>query len=132
MPECDPLLTIAPPDDRAFERILDCYHMDTPEELRIRRRKGEIFFAVDADGRDAGFVGLHPEGCFGLLEVFEDQRSKGYGAALEKFIVRWCLERGRIPYCQVEEGNLPSLKLQRKLGLSISEETMLMAWRSFI
>ncbi len=129
LPEAD-CLHIAVPDDRQFERILSVYHMDTPEEMRIRRRKGEIFFAVDESGEDAGFVGLHPEGCFGLLEVFPEQRGKGYGAALEKHIIRFCRERGNIPYCQVNIENSISLNLQRKLGMEITEETMYMAWRN--
>lgn len=130
MPDADSCLHIAAPDDRQFERILSVYHMDTPEEMRIRRKKGEIFFAADENGEDAGFVGLHPEGCFGLLEVFPKQRGKGYGAALEKHIIRFCMERGNIPYCQVNVENEISLNLQRKLGLDITKETMYMAWKN--
>ena len=102
--------------------------MDTPEELRRRRDVGELFFARDAQGQDVGFVGLHPEGCFGLLEVFPEQRGQGYGAALEAHILRFCLENGRVPYCQVEVDNIVSLNLQKKLGLDVSPETSLFAW----
>lgn len=130
LPEPDSRLQIDVPDDRQFERILSVYHMDTPEEMCLRRAKGEIFFAVDADGLDVGFVGLHPEGCFGLLEVFPEQRGRGYGAALEKHIIRFCMERGNVPYCQVNVENLPSLNLQRKLGLEMAEEIMYMGWRN--
>lgn len=129
-PEADARLRIAVPDDRQFGRILSVYHMDTPEELRLRREKGEIFFAVDGSGADVGFVGLHPEGCFGLLEVFPEQRGKGYGAALERHIIRFCMERGNIPYCQVNVENEISLNLQGKLGLEITEEVMYMAWKN--
>ena len=82
----------------------------------------------DAQGQDVGFVGLHPEGCFGLLEVFPEQRGQGYGAALEAHILRFCLENGRVPYCQVEVDNIVSLNLQKKLGLDVSPETSLFAW----
>lgn len=127
-PAPDPRLAIAVPDAAAFARILETYHMDTPEELRRRADAGELFFARDARGADVGFVGLHPEGCFGMLEVFPDQRGRGYGAALEGHILRFCVDTGRVPYCQVEVDNQISLNLQRKLGLEISPETMLMAW----
>lgn len=127
-PEPDPRLRITAPDDRQFARIMDAYHMDTPEEMQLHRDKGEIFFAEDAYGQDVGFVGLHPEGCFGLLEVFPNQRGRGYGAALEKHIIRFCMELGNIPYCQVNVENIPSLNLQRKLGLEITEEIMYMGW----
>jgi len=130
MPDTDSHLHIGAPDDRQFERILSVYHMDTPEEMRIRRQKGEIFFAADENDEDVGFVGLHPEGCFGLLEVFPEQRGKGYGAALEKHIIRFCRGRGNIPYCQVNVENQISMNLQRKLGLEITQETMYMGWRN--
>ena len=126
--DTDARLQIAPPDERAFGRIVSAYRMDSPEELRANCERGELFFARDARGADVGFVGLHPEGCFGLLEVFPDQRGKGYGAALEKHIIRFCRERGRIPYCQVNVENAASMNLQRKLGLAITEETLYMAW----
>lgn len=128
MPVPDPRLHIAPPDDAAFVRILEVYHMSTPEELNMQRDRGQIFFARDALGQDAGFVGLHPEGCYGMLEVFPEHRGKGYGAALEKHIIRWCMENGRIPYCQVSLENEISISLQKKLGLSQTEETLIMAW----
>lgn len=127
-PAPDPRLTIAAPDEAAFARILELYRMDTPEELRRQADAGELFFARDARGADVGFVGLHPEGCFGMLEVLPEQRGRGYGAALEGHILRFCIETGRIPYCQVDVNNSISLNLQRKLGLEISPETMLMAW----
>lgn len=128
LPEADTRLQIAVPDDRQFERILSVYHMDTPEEMRIRRARGELFFAVDENGEDAGFVGLHPEGCFGLLEVFPEQRGKGYGAALEQHIIRFCMGRNSIPYCQVNVENEISMNLQKKLGMEITEEVMYMGW----
>ena len=130
-PAADPRLIIEIPDERAFARILETYHMDSPAELRRRRDAGELFFARTLDGTDVGFAGLHPEGCFGLLEVFPEQRGKGYGAALEAHILRFCRETNRIPYCQVEEDNLVSINLQRKMGLEISEKRMLMAWNSW-
>ena len=38
------------------------------------------------------------------------------------------MENGYLPYCQVKEDNLVSMHLQRRLGLEISPETLLMAW----
>ena len=127
-PGADSRLSIAPPDDRAFARILENYTMSTPEELAMQRARGQVFFARDDSGTDVGFVGLHPEGCFGMLQVLEGQRGKGYGTALEAFIIRWCLDHGRVPYCQVSLENKVSISLQKKLGLAETEETLIMAW----
>ena len=128
LPPIDPRLHLAVPDARALEHILQVYHLNSPESLRSQARRGELFFATDAQGADVGFVGIHPEGCFGMLEVFPEQRGQGYGAALENFILRFCMETGRLPYCQVEEDNRISMNLQRKLGLELTQEMLLMAW----
>ena len=128
LPPEDPRLRIEVASGRSLARILEVYQLNGPESIRRQAERGELFFAVDEQGAEVGFVGLHPEGCFGMLEVFPEQRGRGYGAALENHILRFCMENGRLPYCQVEEENLVSMHLQRKLGLEISPETLLMAW----
>ena len=128
LPPIDPRLRIEVAGGRSLERILELYRLNGPESICEQARRGELFFAVDAQGAEVGFVGLHPEGCFGMLEVFPEQRGRGYGAALENHILRFCMQTNRLPYCQVEEENRISMNLQRKLGLEISQETLLMAW----
>ena len=128
LPPVDPRLRIEIAHGRSLARILEVYRLNGSESIRHQAERGELFFAVDEQGAEVGFVGLHPEGCFGMLEVFPEQRGRGYGAALEGHILRFCMENGYLPYCQVEEENLVSMKLQRKLGLEISPETLLMAW----
>ena len=130
-PDPDVRLNIAPPDAAQLACIIENYTMDSPDELRRRAEKGELFFATDKNGADVGFVGLHPEGCFGVLKVLEAQRGKGYGAALEGFIIRFCLQTGRLPYCQVDVNNKISLALQQKLGLEFSSKPMKMLWNDF-
>ena len=128
LPPEDSRLRIAVAEGRSLARILELYRLNGPESIRHQAERGELFFATDARGAEVGFVGLHPEGCFGMLEVFPQQRGRGYGAALENHILRFCMETGRLPYCQVEEENRISMNLQRKLGLEISRETLMMAW----
>ena len=130
-PAADERLKIRIPDDAQMQTIIENYHMDSPKELQQRRERGELFFAVDHDGCGAGFVGLHPEGCFGILRVFENRRGRGYGAALEAFIIRFCMETGRMPYCQVDINNKISLSLQKKMGLELSPKPMQMLWNDF-
>ena len=128
LPPEDPRLRIAVAEGRSLARILEVYRLNGPESIRHQAERGELFFATDARGAEVGFVGLHPEGDFGMLEVFPQQRGRGYGAALENHILRFCMQTGRLPYCQVEEENRISMNLQRKLGLEISRETLMMAW----
>lgn len=68
-----------------------------------------------------GFVGLHPEGTMGLLEVLPLYRRRGLGRLLESWLINHELSLGHIPYCQVFEGNAPSVALQQSLGLEFSQ-----------
>lgn len=59
-----------------------------------------------------------------MLEVFPAYRGRGLGLALESFQINRFLSQGRVPFDQVIVGNNKSLNLQRKVGMSISRDTM--------
>ena len=65
----------------------------------------------------AGVVGRHPEGCLGMLHIFEKYRGKGYGEALEKAKINDLLDRNQRVFEEVIEGNDASTSLQTKIGL---------------
>ena len=69
-----------------------------------------------------GFIGIHREGAMGMLEIDEKYRRRNFATFLEKYIINRQLEEHKIPYCQIIQGNLKSLSLQKKLGFSFSEE----------
>lgn len=75
-------------------------------------------------GQAVGMIGLHLQGAMGLLEIKEKFRRNGYAEYLEKYLINSLLIKGRVPYCQIVEGNEPSLSLQRKLGLDISKNML--------
>lgn len=70
----------------------------------------------------AGIIGRHPEGCMGMLLVFEEYRRKGYGAVLEKAKINDLIDRGLRVLDEVVEGNTVSTALQLKLGLVKGEK----------
>lgn len=72
----------------------------------------------------AGFIGEHEEGSMGMLEVFSEFRRQGIAEALESFCINRMLREGRIPFCQIIKGNEASVRLQEKLGLRISGESI--------
>ncbi len=73
------------------------------------------------NGALAGFIGTHTEGSMGMLEVLPEFRRRGYGIALERFLIAWHLTRGWTPFGQVIEGNEASIGLQKKAGLVRAE-----------
>lgn len=88
--------------------------------IRSRIEAGQVFGLFD-NGKLAGFIGNHSEGAIGMLEIFPEYRRKGYGYALEAYLISWHLQRGWTPYCHVVDGNEASVRLQQKLGMECGE-----------
>lgn len=86
-------------------------------------RLGLVYGGFDR-GNMVALIGLHYQGSMGLLEVKQSCRRKGYGEFMEKFLINCQLEKGLIPYCQIIEDNAPSLALQSKLGLDVSNNKL--------
>ena len=76
------------------------------------------------DGSCAGFVGFHAEGAIGMLEVLPEYRRRGIGEALLRGIAALAVGRWQYAFAQVIADNAPSLALQRKAGLAVSEEML--------
>ena len=91
--------------------VYDEAHIET-----LMRTKG-IFGAI-VESQLAGFIGMHEDGNMGMLRVFEKFRRHKIGEALEKFLISYIMTFGRVPICDVAEDNVPSIKLQEKLGLT--------------
>lgn len=83
-------------------------------------------FGVFSDAQPVGFIGFHEEGSLGLLFVEQQFRRQGFAASLEAYGVNLMLEKGQTPYGYVEKGNVPSERLQEKLGFYQAEKTF---WR---
>lgn len=79
---------------------------------------------VFADGTLAGFAGFHDEGSIGMLEVLPAYRRRGLGEILLRAAVRLALERGQYAFGQVFTDNAPSLALQRRAGMTVSEDIL--------
>lgn len=70
-------------------------------------------------GRLVGFVGEHPEGAMGMLEVFEEARGQGWGRALTAAKVRQLAVLGRPAWAEVWPDNDASLALMRSMGCEV-------------
>lgn len=98
------------------------YHMiDDPADYFYACIDSEWIWGLYDGGQLAGFIGLHPEGSMGMLEILPEFRRKGYGYALEAHLIAEHLRRGWVPYCHVVDGNTASLALQKKLGMEKAE-----------
>ena len=91
-----------------------------PAYLKERLEAG--MFGVTIEGVLAGFIGTHTERSMGMLEVFSPYRRMGLAYALEAYLIARLMEQGRMAFCQVVTDNLPSLRLQQKLGLAAGNQ----------
>ena len=60
------------------------------------------------------------EGSMGMLFVETEYRNLGIAMSLESYVINLIKEKRQIPYCQIYEDNIASIKLQEKLGLYLS------------
>ena len=127
-PAPDPRLSVRTAELGDLPLLLSCYDLISPEELKqVVERRSVLLGYVS--GQLVGFIGEHLEGSMGLLYIFPEFRRRGYGAALEKRLIAKTMEAGFVPFGQVETGNAESLRLQKKLGMTVSEKPILWMWK---
>ena len=119
-PVCTATFVIRPLVPQDVDAVHESYHAVHSREYLLERIRAGEMFGIDADGRLAAFAGMHDEGSMGMLEVLPACRRRGMGEALEAFLITRQLEKGWVPFCQVFDGNEPSLRLQKKLGLKLA------------
>ncbi len=115
-------------DRRDLPLLLETYDLISPEEMEKVVERGSLLLAY-VQGQLIGFIGEHLEGSMGLLYIFPAFRRRGYAAALEKSCIALTMEKGFVPFGQVEKDNFASLRLQQKLGMSISPGLICWMWR---
>ena len=119
-------LRVATLDDLPI--IIEHYHMLDEDELRKVIEQKSMLFGYHED-RLVGFIGEHLEGSMGLLEIFPEFRRMGYAYSLEQAKIAEIMQKGFVPFAQIDKNNLPSLKLQEKLGMTRSDRTIMFLWK---
>ncbi len=124
-----PNLCFQEPTRREIEIIKKEYDKESPENIEMLCKNKCIYcgFLKDAEhgfekGEFVGFIGRHPEGSMGMLQVFEKYRRKGYAEALESYMTNRFLSEGLIPYGHVIVDNAASMALQLKLGFEVAAQ----------
>ena len=113
---------IRPLDESFLAFIMENYtHADDEKYIRNRLQTGNLFGAFE-EGNLAGFIGVHDEGSIGFLEVLPQYRRRGLAVTLAVYLTNHFLERGQIPFSQIETFNTASLRLHQKLRYTVSEQ----------
>ncbi len=127
-PKPDTELTVRTAQMRDLPTLVENYDLLSPEELEKVINRQSILLGYH-QGKLAGFIGEHLEGSMGILYVFPEFRRRGFGAALQTHMIARTMEKGFIPFGQVEKDNISSLKLQEKLGMTRSDDLIVWMWR---
>ena len=127
-PVVEPLLNVREADRHDLPRLTQCYHLISPEEMAMVVDRKSLLLGYVGD-RLAGFIGEHLEGSMGLLYVLPEFRRRGLATALEKHYIARTMDRGFVPFGQVKKDNLESLMLQKKLGMTQSDNLTWWMWR---
>ena len=127
-PAADSRLTIRAADEQDLTMLVKTYHLISTEELEKLVKKRSIWLGYERE-RLIGFIGEHLEGSMGILYVFPAYRRRGFGSALQKHLIIQTMEKGYIPFGQVEKDNRNSLRLQKKIGMTQSDDLIVWMWR---
>ena len=127
-PPADSRLTVRTVDEQDLPMLVKTYHLVSPEELEKLVSRRSILLGYERE-KLIGFIGEHLEGSMGILYIFPEYRRRGFGAALQTHLMARTMEKGFIPFGQVEKNNLESLKLQKKLGMTQSKDLIVWMWR---
>ena len=119
-PEASTRLTVRVADKSDLPFLTKTYHLIDEEEMAKVVGRGSLLLAYEGKNL-VGFIGEHLEGSMGLLYILPEHRRKGFATELEKLYIKKTIERGFIPFGQVEKSNAASLILQEKLGLVKSD-----------
>ena len=127
-PSDESVLRFREADEDDLAMLIGNYHRISPEELGEAVRRRSVLLGYYRD-RPVGFIGEHLEGSMGMLYVFPEYRRRGFGAALQRRLIAKTMEAGYIPFGQVETGNVASLELQKKTGMTRSDNVIVWMWR---
>lgn len=109
-------------DESRFSQVRARYshpEYQTDDQVRALLAAGKVLGGFEG-GELVGFIGEHPEGSMGMLEVFEGHRRAGWAQALEAAKINEQLSLGLVPWGEIYPDNRASLRLQRKLGLRVT------------
>lgn len=101
---------------------------DVPEWFSLVPSDEKDMFDGYVNGVKVGYIGIREEGTIGHLEVFPEQRRKGYGTLFIRAISNYQIKNGRIPSCHILENNVPSIAIHRNLGYWTSDDGRRIYW----
>jgi len=86
------------------------------EDYIIQRIESGPSACIKAEGNIVSWALTHDDGAIGALHTLEEYRGRGFAAAVVKYMILQHRKEDKIPFVYVEESNINSLNLIKKLG----------------
>lgn len=128
IPVSDSDISVRAAGTQDLPQLIQAYGLVSPDEMRKIVERGNLLLGYYQE-QLVGFIGEHLEGSMGLLHVFPEFRRNGFASALEKIFIADTIKKGFIPFGQVEKDNYRSLNLQKKIGMTLSENLICWMWK---
>ena len=93
-------------------------------EYLVERVQKKAMYGAFSGGHPIGFMGIHSDGSMGMLFVEKEYDRKEIGESLESYLINRQLEAGFTPYMQIPVKEGENLRMQEKLGLYLSGDTV--------
>jgi len=85
---------------------------------------------IRKNGVLAAWALSHDDGAIGFLHVLDEFRERGLGTEIMKYMITRTRQKGRIPFVHIEETNIKSLNLVKKLGFVFDRKVHWIAAKS--
>jgi len=102
--------------------VVLAHYSSLPDPDYIKSRIAAGMLGIYVDNQLAGFIGTHPEGTIGMLEILPEFRRRGLAFVLESAMMKRQQSLGRLPFAQIIAGNEASIALHEKLGMEMTED----------
>jgi 8-oxo-dGTP diphosphatase len=104
------------PGDASYIHENSMYKKYTPLEYIIDRIKRGIALGLYDKGGMVAWILTQDDGAIGFLNVLPEFRRRGYGTDITNAVIKKVRERGGIPFVHIEESNVNSINLAKKVG----------------
>lgn len=104
------------PGDAKYIYENSTYKKYTPLEYIIDRIKRGISLGLYDKGGMVAWILTQDDGAIGFLNVLPEFRRRGYGTDITNAVIKKVKEKGGIPFVHIEENNVNSINLAKKVG----------------
>jgi 8-oxo-dGTP diphosphatase len=88
----------------------------------VERIQNGLSSCIRVNGVLASWALTHDDGSLGFLQVMDNFKRQGYGISTTISLAQKVIDRGKIPFANIEEDNLNAINLVNKIGFKMDRK----------